>query len=1100
MKKALLLAAVAMLLPMASHAQESAGLTEFPDTHSWYQLKNNQGSGIREDSYLGYYPETPWIIIPAGTANGASAKTEGTNQYICPAAPFEATSSQAVKDGQLWRWEPNADGTAYALICKAFPDGAVSNEILNNANGQNASRWGYVADRTAEPDKVCWFTLSNMTSADATPVSRIVFNNPVAPSYKYMAIAGGPQSYQIMRYNTTEASTEWKFIYNSDYIGEDLESAARALWARKMANNGYYTWAKAIHPVCARAVLDTYPESLTASLTAENIESTINSYDVTQQITAINAAIVNAINEADLCVRIFNFYRYNLNNDHIYLTVTGSDNDQLKGIFNATRKTKWELELDDNGAVLFKNAATGKYIPAIPANGANYSTLVDKASAGPHEIRMTSNASAWIVGLNTSNRLYMHCNVGQTGTEANVVSAEGDWHHSQWMLEACDKRSDEEIAFDEIKAELLSDLSAYDGGLNGFWSADEIATAKAAVEAVTFEREANDLTDEYTTKSNELDAIAAGLWANYDHKQVLIKYDRRSAYLAATGDNLATTTTLGAANVWQLNRVAGGMRFNLFNPSTGKYASALTMAATAEANTAIYRLDKCVKTNFTDYLVITCINQSGNNKVVHKNNNNDTGLIWFHSDDAGSALNVLKTDEELGAIRSTLISPAIGEELRSPTYQLGKYNTAVINEVEQGNISSATLLADLNNLLTLASTVHTRALYMPVNGTYMRLRASAGNPARTDEVVPILKWYETTGNGYTTLANEAADGFEDKGTIFVYYGEKLLCADNHLYVTNAATASNGNNTNSDHLDFATTAAQNDNASRVRFVPGYDELGTYQMVLGEKYNIHIYPTDNANSLGLDRCSTEYPGQKTDSQHNWTLEQVETATVTVAIHADGFGSLVSPNHVVVPGYSTGISLYVAYMDKEVLKLAPVEDEGMLIDPESHILVKAEPNSTVTLNVVHIPADDDVIHNHTAHDKLVGSFAAKAVAPIANHNVYVKMENPANAGAPVMLTDGEEGGEVENESTFTLVKLTPENGKVTIPAGAMAVNVGNATANTVAVSLTNGLDTSTAINEITFDGHNGADVIYDLQGRRLTAPAKGINIINGKKVMIK
>lgn len=41
---------------------------------------------------------------------------------------------------------------------------------------------------------------------------------------------------------------------------------------------------------------------------------------------------------------------------------------------------------------------------------------------------------------------------------------------------------------------------------------------------------------------------------------------------------------------------------------------------------------------------------------------------------------------------------------------------------------------------------------------------------------------------------------------------------------------------------------------------------------------------------------------------------------------------------------------------------------------------------------------------------------------------------------------------------------------------------------------------INNVTIDEENGEKVIYDLNGRKLNAPQKGINIINGKKVMVK
>lgn len=43
-------------------------------------------------------------------------------------------------------------------------------------------------------------------------------------------------------------------------------------------------------------------------------------------------------------------------------------------------------------------------------------------------------------------------------------------------------------------------------------------------------------------------------------------------------------------------------------------------------------------------------------------------------------------------------------------------------------------------------------------------------------------------------------------------------------------------------------------------------------------------------------------------------------------------------------------------------------------------------------------------------------------------------------------------------------------------------------------------TGIKGIEADGNNKQDVYYDISGRKLSAPKKGINIINGKKVIIK
>ena len=43
-------------------------------------------------------------------------------------------------------------------------------------------------------------------------------------------------------------------------------------------------------------------------------------------------------------------------------------------------------------------------------------------------------------------------------------------------------------------------------------------------------------------------------------------------------------------------------------------------------------------------------------------------------------------------------------------------------------------------------------------------------------------------------------------------------------------------------------------------------------------------------------------------------------------------------------------------------------------------------------------------------------------------------------------------------------------------------------------------TEIKGIEADENNKQDVYYDLSGRKLNAPKKGLNIINGKKVIVK
>lgn len=201
----------------------------FPEG-KWYQLKNQQGGGIRENSYLGYYPDVEWTIIPTSATGASTEKTTATSPLICPAAPFEATSTDAIKDRQQWKFVPNAEHTKYCIVNKAFPNGAISNKSVGNdgttanTSANNTSRWIYVADRTATPDEVEWFTIANeFGTEEGNAISALTFENPLAEAFCYMGFAGGGQQFQYQRYNTTgEAGCRWEFIAVADVAEEPV--------------------------------------------------------------------------------------------------------------------------------------------------------------------------------------------------------------------------------------------------------------------------------------------------------------------------------------------------------------------------------------------------------------------------------------------------------------------------------------------------------------------------------------------------------------------------------------------------------------------------------------------------------------------------------------------------------------------------------------------------------------------------------------------------------------------------------------------------------------------------------------------------------------
>ena len=80
------------------------------------------------------------------------------------------------------------------------------------------------------------------------------------------------------------------------------------------------------------------------------------------------------------------------------------------------------------------------------------------------------------------------------------------------------------------------------------------------------------------------------------------------------------------------------------------------------------------------------------------------------------------------------------------------------------------------------------------------------------------------------------------------------------------------------------------------------------------------------------------------------------------------------------------------------------------------------------------------------------------------------------------------VANTQTPGIVNLTDAEGN----------NVGNSSY--IITQKPGASSETTEIDEITAEGNRGAEVIYDLQGRRVNKAAKGVYIVNGKKMLVK
>lgn len=222
------------------------------DTSNTYYIKAFQNVNIEANQYLGYYPEsagTPWEHYDAATGD----LTESCSPLLVvgPQA-LVGEFSKAEVNQQLWQLvEGEGDNAGkYAFVNVAFPTGAISNVPVNNDGepvaadaASNASRWTYLADRTASASDVCWFSLEELAVYNETGYEAYITFDALLDGYRYMQPAGKGQNFQVMRYNDAKWVEKWAFIPGradvtaiSEIVAESAApSAAYDLQGRRVA-------------------------------------------------------------------------------------------------------------------------------------------------------------------------------------------------------------------------------------------------------------------------------------------------------------------------------------------------------------------------------------------------------------------------------------------------------------------------------------------------------------------------------------------------------------------------------------------------------------------------------------------------------------------------------------------------------------------------------------------------------------------------------------------------------------------------------------------------------------------------------------------------
>ncbi len=380
-------------------------------------------------------------------------------------------------------------------------------------------------------------------------------------------------------------------------------------------------------------------------------------------------------------------------------------------------------------------------------------------------------------------------------------------------------------------------------------------------------------------------------------------------------------------------------------------------------------------------------------------------------------------------------------------------------------------------------------------------------PVDADRYIRIIGNTETPG--YFTTGTGSDNTFQTEFTdnsILYYHNRRLIS-----YSQGVAIKSTG--TNSGFLRNRTTAAEHtsDNVGSVIDIvkapvsaanPA-ETTGRF-FVYYENQSRTMFNGEGSNNRGgsynpnsIDGAGKQTSTDGVNKYYAFKVEYIDA--LPVQIHHDGIGSLYCGMNVRVPeeaGYTVFVASINEYTQDDIvqqdLQTSPV-NAGTVIPAMTPILIQGEAGTIVNIPVT----TDEATYNVTAHDKFKSHFLAKNVTPDADHVLVVKKD--------VTETDAQTMNvrrRADSEATTPLLLHVVADDEA-IPAGSVALMIhqdNTKLSNGVFTASLGGSTSTTGIEEISSDEQAGETVVYDLQGRRLAAPVKGVNIINGRKFLLR
>lgn len=836
-----------------------------------------------------------------------------------------------------------------------------------------------------------------------------------------------------------------------------------------------------------------------------------------------------------------------LNRQHNkYITISGR---KMSATNNVDGGSVWTLKAANGGGFYLYNNLANAYVKHQEYDNQPFDLVADMANATPYYIHpdgiYVSVGKLAEVSTSDESRDYLH----GVSSEAGVVRWNAKVEASFWGISLA---SSEEVqaAEDAISAYVQETIrAAKDEALVKAQATDDVAYYACSVEYVTTAvnaiREVQTNITTHTELAEELQKIESALTTLYNSERTagpvagdhirLVNKVYSTDYLGYNETGLGhyvptdgTTGQLPSTTIWTLEEVLDGEgkvvegKFYLKNYLLNLYAC---FEWYDETNQIVLRRQKeypveVIKHDMIDGIYYLEV-KTGNSEVKDGFRSlcaNDNGLVvqggsgneslWKIVRATQSDMDGVNSNDQLHALINFMLLPTIENAKRY--YYKDSEGEVVNNFVDEAKAGHYTFKGEEGEIWESFKEQYVRSIdnaldfveessnkLMPLNQVVSLVETLEANMAKLKLNLPNRSGFfrvkcvynnQYLQSNYQEKKSERLALNEEQGKASIFYfeaeetvngGGRLISYDQGLYLTQGSyngiyAKLQGIGTLGDALifeephnkTFGSYNIKSLSAGRYRYM-----YGNARVTEGEEYYYYVDNGDNA--------TVAIQGDTNNNGYNWIFERVQQ--IPVSINKFGYATFYAPVALKLP---EGVHAYVAGSVNELgNELSMSELEGVIPPKTAVVLqVKEELKGTV------IYLEDFFDYEETTTPEIASGNAPilRGSAPKVNRG-----DNPSPE-----LNQVENGKIYTFQSVNEVIGFHPYTGTIFNHFRAFLELPKEVNASALKLKLG---DNVTSIDKV-FNGGNVQGAIYDLNGRRVTNPSKGVYIVNGRKMYFK